>query len=58
MDQALVIGIKITEAVHYMHTHDPIIIHQDIKPHNVLVCIQTTNIIIIDYYDILHDFAT
>lgn len=38
--QALYIGVKITEAVHYMHTHDPIIIHQDIKPHNVLVRIQ------------------
>ena len=38
IDQAFRIGIKLTEAVHYMHTHDPIIIHQDIKLHNVLVC--------------------
>ena len=35
-DQVLQIGVKITEAVHYMHTHDTKIIHQDIKPHVLL----------------------
>ena len=32
------IAYKITDAVNYMHTHSPVIIHQDLKPQNVLVC--------------------
>jgi serine/threonine protein kinase len=31
------IVLKITDAVNYMHSHIPIIIHQDLKPQNVLV---------------------
>lgn len=31
------IACKIANAIDYMHTHSPIIVHQDIKPQNVLV---------------------
>ena len=31
------IATKIAHAVQYMHHHDPVVIHQDIKPQNVLV---------------------
>ena len=30
------IALKIADAVHY-HSNDPIIVHQDLKPKNVLV---------------------
>lgn len=36
-NEALKIAIKVTDAVHYMHSQDPIVIHQDLKPQNVLV---------------------
>ena len=29
--------MKIADAVHFMHSQDPIVIHQDLKPQNVLV---------------------
>ena len=35
--QELDIAIKVADAVHYMHSQDPIVIHQDLKPQNVLV---------------------
>lgn len=35
--QAHDIAIKVADAVHYMHSQDPIIIHQDLKPPNILV---------------------
>ena len=35
--QAMYMAERIIDAVHYMHCHDPIIIHQDLKPQNVLV---------------------
>ena len=35
--QALYIAMNIADAVHYMHSQDPIVIHQDLKPQNVLV---------------------
>ena len=28
---------KLTDALQYMHHHEPVVIHQDIKPQNVLV---------------------
>lgn len=31
------VAIKVIDAVHYMHTHKPIVIHQDLKPQNILV---------------------
>ena len=34
---------QIIEAVHYMHTHVPMVIHQDLKPHNILVCLPNIN---------------
>ena len=33
------IALKIIDAVNYMHSHVPIVIHQDLKPQNVLVSI-------------------
>lgn len=35
--QAHDIAIKVADAVHYMHSQDPVIIHQDLKPQNILV---------------------
>ena len=35
--QAVSIASKIADGVHYMHSQDPIVIHQDLKPLNVLV---------------------
>ena len=34
---AMDIALKITDGVSYMHSHLPMIIHQDLKPQNVLV---------------------
>lgn len=34
---AVQVAVKIADAVHYMHSHNPIIIHQDLKPQNILV---------------------
>ena len=45
-EKALYIASKVTEAVLYMHHHDPIVIHQDIKPQNVLVRCYNHGIII------------
>ena len=36
-EQALPTAIKVAVAVHYMHSQDPIVIHQDLKSQNVLV---------------------
>lgn len=33
------IAAKIACGVQYMHHHDPVVIHQDLKPQNVLVCL-------------------
>lgn len=33
------IALKIGDAVNYRHSHNPSIIHQDLKPANVLVCV-------------------
>ena len=37
VQQKLFIAKGIAAGVQYMHHHDPIIIHQDIKPLNVMV---------------------
>lgn len=34
---AINIALKVADAVNYMHSHNPIVIHQDLKPQNVLV---------------------
>lgn len=36
-NDAMKIALKVADAVHYMHNHDPIVIHQDLKPQNILV---------------------
>jgi serine/threonine protein kinase len=33
---AMEIARKVADAVNYMHSHNPIIIHQDLKPKNIL----------------------
>ena len=39
------IALKIADTVNYMHSHIPIVIHQDLKPQNVLVSNYNNNII-------------
>ena len=36
-NMAITIAVKIANGVNYMHSHNPMIIHQDIKPQNILV---------------------
>lgn len=36
---AMDMALKIADAVNYMHSHVPMIIHQDLKPQNVLVSV-------------------
>ena len=36
------IGIEIAQGLDYMHTRDPAVIHQDIKPENIMVSIFTS----------------
>lgn len=31
------IAMDIAQGLNYMHTHDPAVIHQDIKPENIMV---------------------
>ena len=39
------IGIEIAQGLDYMHTRDPAVIHQDIKPENIMVSIITSTCI-------------
>ena len=41
---AMNVALKIADAVKYMHHNDPIIVHQDLKPQNVLVSAGRTTI--------------
>lgn len=34
---AMDVALKIADAVNYMHSNNPIVVHQDLKPQNVLV---------------------
>lgn len=33
----ITIAVKVAEGVNYMHSHNPVVIHQDLKPPNILV---------------------
>ena len=46
--------MKVTDAVHYMHSQDPIVIHQDLKPQNVLVSAIDDYFIIICHGKLFH----
>ena len=35
------VALKISSAIEYMHSREPAVIHQDLKPLNVLVCLDT-----------------
>lgn len=41
-EQVAFITTKIAAAIQYMHHHNPVVIHQDIKPQNVLVSLAST----------------
>lgn len=34
---AIAIAAKVADGVNYMHSHNPVVIHQDLKPQNILV---------------------
>ena len=38
-EQHQYIAVKIASGVQFMHSQDPVIIHQDIKPLNIMVCL-------------------
>jgi serine/threonine protein kinase len=35
--QQIEIALKIAEGMEYLHTRDPMIVHRDLKSHNILV---------------------
>ena len=51
---AVEIALKVADAVNYMHSHNPIIIHQDLKPQNVLV---SYDAVMLDYFSEVPIFA-